>query len=74
MCLFSQGILGQEDDYQKKIDALRVERQRIIDQEKDALKFEVREINKRLDDGEGDTEYMTDGEFWVNTLPTKEEY
>ncbi|WP_318309702.1 hypothetical protein [Flagellimonas crocea] len=52
MCLFSQGVLGQEDDYQKKIDALRVERQRIIDQEKDALKFEVREINKRLDDGE----------------------
>jgi hypothetical protein len=49
--LVSQIGWGQED-YQRKIEALKVEKQRIIEQEKDALKFEVKDINQRLKDGE----------------------
>tara|TARA_E500000318_G_C3560856_1_gene213334 strand:- start:228 stop:1298 length:1071 start_codon:yes stop_codon:yes gene_type:complete len=49
--LVSQTMFGQED-YQKKIEALKIEKQRIIEQEKDALKFEVRDINKRLEKGD----------------------
>ncbi len=49
--LISQIMFGQED-YQKKIEALKIEKQRIIEQEKDALKFEVRDINQRLEDGD----------------------
>lgn len=54
LCLFLifQVSFGQEEDYQKKIEALKVEKQRVIDQEKDALKSEVKDINKRLDDGD----------------------
>lgn len=53
LCLFlvSHVAFGQED-YQKKIEALKIEKQRIIEQEKDALKFEVRDINQRLEDGD----------------------
>jgi hypothetical protein len=42
---------GQED-YQQKIEALKQEKQRIIEQEKEALKFEVRDINQRLENGD----------------------
>nr|WP_288932359.1 hypothetical protein [uncultured Allomuricauda sp.] len=49
--LVSQTMFGQED-YQKKIEALKIEKQRIVEQEKDALKFEVRDINKRLEKGD----------------------
>ncbi len=49
--LVSQVSFGQED-YQKKIEALKIEKQRIVEQEKDALKYEVKDINKRLDDGD----------------------
>lgn len=49
--LVSHIAFGQED-YQKKIEALKIEKQRIIEQEKDALKFEVRDINQRLEDGD----------------------
>lgn len=51
MFLVSHIAFGQED-YQKKIEALKIEKQRIIEQEKDALKFEVRDINQRLEDGD----------------------
>ncbi|MCK0161800.1 hypothetical protein [Allomuricauda sp. F6463D] len=53
VCLFliSQIVFGQED-YQKKIEALKIEKERIVEQEKDALKFEVREINKRVEKGD----------------------
>ena len=44
-------MFGQED-YQKKIEALKIEKQRIVEQEKNALKFEVRDINKRLENGD----------------------
>tara|TARA_R110000751_G_scaffold62520_5_gene129050 strand:- start:69240 stop:70310 length:1071 start_codon:yes stop_codon:yes gene_type:complete len=47
----SQVMFGQED-YQKKIEALKIEKQRIVEQEKNALKFEVRDINKRLENGD----------------------
>jgi len=48
--LVSQAMFGQED-YQKKIEALKMEKQRIVEQEKDALKFEVSDINQRLENG-----------------------
>tara|TARA_R110002012_G_scaffold62168_6_gene163425 strand:+ start:64791 stop:65948 length:1158 start_codon:yes stop_codon:yes gene_type:complete len=50
LCLFLifQVSFGQEEDYQKKIEALKVEKQRVIDAEKDALKDEVKEINIKL--------------------------
>lgn len=51
MFLVSHIAFGQED-YQKKIEALKIEKQRIIEQEKDALKFEVKDINQRLEDGD----------------------
>ena len=44
-------MFGQED-YQKKIEELKIEKQRIVEQEKNALKFEVRDINKRLENGD----------------------
>ncbi|MBO0331547.1 hypothetical protein [[Muricauda] lutisoli] len=49
--LVSQVSFGQED-YQKKIETLKIEKQRIVEQEKNALKFEVRDINKRLENGD----------------------
>ncbi|MFN3138842.1 MAG: hypothetical protein ACE37L_14210 [Allomuricauda sp.] len=49
--LGSVAAFGQED-YQQKIDALKLEKQRIIEQEKEALKLEVRDINQRLDNGD----------------------
>ncbi|MBO0342922.1 MAG: hypothetical protein VX798_15205 [Bacteroidota bacterium] len=49
--LVSQVSFGQED-YQKKIETLKIEKQRVIDYEKSALKDEVKEINTRLRKGE----------------------
>jgi len=49
--LVSQFTYGQEE-YQKKIEALKVEKQRIIEQEKEALKIEVRDINRRQERGD----------------------
>ena len=49
--LGSVAAFGQED-YQQKIEALKLEKQRIIEQEKEALKLEVRDINQRLDNGD----------------------
>ncbi|WP_285649163.1 hypothetical protein [Allomuricauda sp. NBRC 101325] len=51
LLFISQSMVGQEN-YQKKIEALKIEKKRIVEQEKDALKFEVKEINERLDEGD----------------------
>lgn len=57
--LISQVVFGQED-YQKDIEALKIEKQRIVEQEKEALKFEVRDINRRLERGDiSETEART---------------
>ncbi|MDC6384261.1 hypothetical protein D2V93_00040 [Flagellimonas taeanensis] len=49
--LVSHQILGQED-YEKEIKALKIERERIVEQEKEALKVEVKDINRRLERGD----------------------
>lgn len=49
--LISQCLLAQED-YEKEIEALRVEKERIVEQEKEALKEEVKDINNRIESGD----------------------
>ncbi|MBO0322704.1 hypothetical protein J0X14_10385 [Muricauda sp. CAU 1633] len=49
--LVSQCVIGQED-YEREIKALKVEKERIIEQEKEALKEEVKGINRRVERGE----------------------
>ncbi|MFC4218612.1 hypothetical protein [Flagellimonas marina] len=49
--LISQCLLAQED-YKKEIEALRVEKERIVEQEKEALKEEVKDINNRIESGD----------------------
>lgn len=46
----SHHVLGQED-YKQKIEALKQSKEQIRVQEKEALKYEVEEINKRLEAG-----------------------
>jgi hypothetical protein len=41
-----------QEDYQKKVEILREQKLAITEQEKEALKFEVEAINKRLEKGE----------------------
>ncbi|MFD2099398.1 hypothetical protein [Flagellimonas iocasae] len=50
LILSFQTICGQ-DDHQKKIEALHIEKQRVTDLEKEALKEEVKEINVLLRKG-----------------------
>ena len=50
--LVSSQMLAQEETYKKEIETLKAQKERIIEQEKDALKFEVREINKRMERGD----------------------
>ncbi|MCB0373083.1 MAG: hypothetical protein KDD31_08755 [Muricauda sp.] len=50
--LVSSQMLAQEETYKKEIETLKAQKERIIGQEKDALKFEVREINKRMERGD----------------------
>ncbi|MEC7265023.1 MAG: hypothetical protein VXW38_14885 [Bacteroidota bacterium] len=52
LLLVSQQVLGQEEDYLREVKALKIEKERIIEQEKDALKLEVRDINRRLEKGD----------------------
>lgn len=52
MALLSQGVLGQEEEYTNKIRILEEQKERITNQEKEALKDEVELINKRVEDGE----------------------
>jgi len=51
MLLISQHLCGQEG-YTKKIEALKERKQKITVQEKDALKVEIEDINKRLKNNE----------------------
>lgn len=49
--LVSQSMHAQ-DSYEEQIELLRVQKERITQQEKEALKLEVKDINKRLDRGQ----------------------
>lgn len=62
--LFMAHKLVAQEDYQKKVEILREQKVKITEQEKEALKFEVENINKRLEKGELTTED-------ANTLKTK---
>ena len=46
-----QNIVAQEENYQKKIEVLKEQKNKITQQEKEALKLEVEEINKRVERG-----------------------
>lgn len=51
LLLLSQEAVGQER-YERKIENLKEKKEKITQQEKEALKKEVRDINKRQDNGE----------------------
>jgi len=46
-----QNLTAQEESYQKKIEALKEQKDKITEQEKDALKLEIEEINTRVERG-----------------------
>jgi len=46
-----QNLTAQEEAYQKKIEALKEQKDKITQQEKEALKLEIEEINKRVERG-----------------------
>lgn len=58
LLLLGQNALGQED-YKLKIEGLQAQKQRIAEQEKEALKQEVLQINQKLDRGEISRERAT---------------
>lgn len=47
----SHQIVGQEK-YEKKIEVLKAQKEKITQQEKDALKFQIKDINRRVDRGD----------------------
>lgn len=49
--MFVVNSLRAQEDYEKKIEVLKGLRENVTQEEKEALKLEVAEINKRLDDG-----------------------
>ncbi|UWX54195.1 hypothetical protein NYZ99_14550 [Maribacter litopenaei] len=49
--LFMVNNLSAQEDYEKKIKALKSQKEQVTEQEKEALKVEVEEINRRLRDG-----------------------
>ncbi len=49
--LFTLNSLNAQQDYKAKIEALKEQKEKITEQEKEALKFEVSEINQRFDQG-----------------------
>ena len=49
--LLVQNITAQEEGYKKKIEALKEQKDKITKQEKNALKIEIEEINKRVERG-----------------------
>lgn len=51
LLLISHQVVGQEE-YKKEIGLLKAQKERIIEQEKQALKFEVRDINQRMEKGD----------------------
>ncbi|WP_350290482.1 hypothetical protein [uncultured Croceitalea sp.] len=46
-----QNVIAQNSDYQKKIEILKKQKEKITQQEKQALKLEIGEINKRVERG-----------------------
>ncbi|KAA2215885.1 coiled-coil domain-containing protein [Maribacter flavus] len=49
--LFVVQSISAQEDYEKKVKALKSQKEKVTKQEKEALKVEVSEINKRLEDG-----------------------
>ncbi|GGD95389.1 hypothetical protein GCM10011412_36850 [Maribacter cobaltidurans] len=49
--LFVVNSLAAQEDYEKKIEVLKSQKAKITEQEKDALKYEVADINERFEDG-----------------------
>lgn len=49
--LFMMNSLSAQEDYENKVKALKSQKEKVTQQEKEALKVEVSEINKRLEDG-----------------------
>ena len=49
--LFSQHIMAQKD-YKREIETLKIEKERIVDQEKEAMKMEIKDINRRMERGD----------------------
>ncbi|MFX0557425.1 hypothetical protein ACOCEA_11550 [Maribacter sp. CXY002] len=49
--LFMVQTMAAQEDYQKKIEILKEQKEKITKQEKEALTYEVTDINKRFDDG-----------------------
>lgn len=47
----TQNVIAQNNDYQKKIETLKKQKEKITEQEKQALKLEIGEINKRVERG-----------------------
>lgn len=52
MSLITQSLQAQDEGYERKVKALQEQKQRITAQEKEALKLEIKDINKRLDNKE----------------------
>ncbi|WP_350292903.1 hypothetical protein [uncultured Croceitalea sp.] len=46
-----QNVIAQNSDYQKKVEILKKQKEKIKQQEKQALKLEIGEINKRVERG-----------------------
>ncbi len=51
LLFLSNHVFGQEV-YEQKIEVLKAQKEKITKQEKEALKFEVKEINKRMEQGD----------------------
>lgn len=51
LLFLSHQVAGQEK-YEKKIEALKAQKEKITQQEKDALKFQIKDINRRVSKGD----------------------
>jgi len=50
--LFTFNVMTAQEEYQKKVETLKEQKNKITEQEKEGLKFEVEAINKRMEKGE----------------------
>ena len=51
LALIARQLEGQERKYEKKVARLQIQKEKITDQEKEALKLEIKSINERLERG-----------------------
>ncbi|MEM8507525.1 MAG: hypothetical protein AAF717_06830 [Bacteroidota bacterium] len=51
LALIAKNLKGQENKYEKKIEILETQKEKITSQEKEALKLEIKSINERLERG-----------------------